>query len=87
MEGQDWTVDAFKLTERDGRLYGRGTADMKGFVACALRAMLLASERSLATPIHLALSYDEEIGCVGVRRLLDTLAAAPVKPAFCIVRI
>lgn len=83
--GQAWTVDPFQLTERDGLLYGRGTADMKGFVACAIRAALLAAQRPLTTPLHLAFSYDEEIGCVGVRRLLDMLASAPVKPAMCIV--
>jgi len=83
--GQAWTVDPFRMTERGGRLYGRGTTDMKGFVACALRAAMAAAERPLVTPLHLALSYDEEIGCVGVRRLLDILEAAPVKPAMCIV--
>lgn len=83
--GQVWTVDPFRLTERDGNLYGRGTTDMKGFVACAIHAALEASKRPLATPLHLAFSYDEEIGCVGVRRLLDMLDAAPVKPALCIV--
>lgn len=82
--GQDWTVDPFRLTARDDKLFGRGTADMKGFVACAIRAMVLAAERSLTTPLHLALSYDEEIGCIGVRRLLDLLEDAP-RPAFCIV--
>ncbi len=85
VEGQAWTVPPFALTEADGRWYGRGTADMKGFVACALRAMLLAAGRGLKTPLHLALSYDEEIGCMGVRSLIDVLAAAPARPRFCIV--
>ena len=84
-EGQAWTVDPFRLSETDGRLYGRGTTDMKGFVACAIRAALLATRQELKTPLHLALSYDEEIGCVGVRSLLDMLESAPLKPAFCIV--
>ena len=79
--GQAWTVDPFTLTERDGLLYGRGTTDMKGFVACAIRAALKAADRPLKTPLHLAFSYDEEIGCVGVRRLLDMLESAPIKPA------
>ena len=85
VEGQAWTHPPFALTEADGRLYGRGTADMKGFVACAVEAMLLAARRPLTVPLHLALTYDEEIGCMGVRSLIDMLAAAPVKPRFCIV--
>ena len=83
--GQAWTVDPFTMTERGGRLYGRGTTDMKGFVACAIHAAIAAAKRPLSTPLHLAFSYDEEIGCVGVRRLLDILETAPVKPAMCIV--
>jgi acetylornithine deacetylase len=85
VEGQAWTHPPFQLTEREGRLYGRGTADMKGFVACAVAAMIRAARRPLKVPLHLALSYDEEIGCMGVRSLIDMLAAAPVKPRFCIV--
>jgi acetylornithine deacetylase len=83
--GQAWTVPPFALTERDGLLYGRGAADMKGFVACAVNAMILASARTLNRPLQLALSYDEEIGCVGVRRLLDVMEMAPCRPALCIV--
>jgi acetylornithine deacetylase len=85
VDGQAWTVPPFALTEADGRYYGRGAADMKGFVACAIETMLLATHRPLKVPLHLALSYDEEIGCMGVRSLIDLLAAAPVKPRFCIV--
>jgi acetylornithine deacetylase len=85
VEGQDWTVPPFSLTRRDERLYGRGAADMKGFVACALAAALRATKRRLEAPLHLALSYDEEVGCVGVRRLIDVLADLPLRPAFCIV--
>lgn len=85
VEGQDWTHPPFALTEVGGRYYGRGTADMKGFVACALAAVLDAARRPLKTPLHLALSYDEEIGCMGVRSLVDMLAGAPVRPAMCIV--
>ena len=84
-EGQDWTVPPYAATERDGRVYGRGAADMKGFVACALAALVRARGLPLKRPLHLALSYDEEIGCVGVRRMLDALAAAPVRPSLCIV--
>jgi acetylornithine deacetylase len=85
VDGQAWNVPPFRLTERDGRYYGRGTADMKGFVACALSAMASASQRSLATPLHLALSYDEEIGCVGVRSLVEHLSLHPVRPRLCLV--
>lgn len=85
VEGQAWTRPPFALTEEDGRLYGRGAADMKGFCAVAIATMLQAATRPLQTPLYLALSYDEEIGCMGVRSLIDMLAAAPVKPRFCIV--
>ena len=85
VDGQEWTVPAFACTEMDGRLYGRGTADMKGFVASALHAFEVAADTELATPLHLALSYDEELGCLGVRSMIDMLAAAPVRPEMCIV--
>ena len=83
--GQAWSCPPFAVTERDGRLYGRGAADMKGFVACAVAAMVAAAGRELRVPLHLALSYDEEIGCMGVRSLIDMLEAAPVRPLMCIV--
>lgn len=85
IDGQDWTQPAFELTELNGRLYGRGTTDMKGFVACAMTAAINASKSTLVTPLHLGFSYDEEIGCVGVQSLIDMLHHAPVKPAMCIV--
>ena len=85
VKGQDWTGDPFKLRQKDGRLYGRGTCDMKGFVAIAL-AMLPSFDRaSLKKPIHLLLSYDEEIGCLGS---LDTIARFGFdlpRPAICFV--
>ncbi len=84
-DGQEWTVPPFALTRRDGRLYGRGAADMKGFVACALRAVLEAAGRDLRTPLHLALSYDEELGCLGVPSLIAMLASAPARPRLVIV--
>lgn len=84
-EGQAWTRDPFRLSVDGGRLYGRGTADMKGFVASAIAAALRAARRPLAMPLHLALSYDEEIGCVGVRGLIEALRTRPIRPAFCIV--
>jgi acetylornithine deacetylase len=85
VEGQAWTTPPFEATFRDDRLYGRGSADMRGFVACAVVAMLDASTRTLKKPLQLALSYDEEIGCVGVRRLIDVLKTAPVRPELCVV--
>jgi acetylornithine deacetylase len=85
VEGQAWNSDPFRLTRRNGNLYGRGSADMKGFIACCLAMAHKAAKVRLATPIHLAFSYDEEIGCVGVRRLLDMLKDLPVKPRLCIV--
>jgi acetylornithine deacetylase len=85
VEGQAWTKQPFALTEENGRYYGRGAADMKGFCAVAIATMLQAAKRPLKTPLHLALSYDEEIGCMGVRSLVDMLQTAPVRPRFCIV--
>ena len=84
-EGQDWSSDPFELTERNGALYGRGAADMKGFVACALRAAERAAGRELKTPLWIALSHDEEIGCVGVRRLIDRMEQDGLRPRICIV--
>lgn len=84
-KGQAWSSDPFQLIERDGLLFGRGAADMKGFVACALRAADIASRRELKRPLHLALSYDEEVGCLGVRSLIDVLATMPIHPALCLV--
>lgn len=84
--GQDWSRDPFVLHLADGRYYGRGTADMKGFLAVALHALCAAAARPLKLPLHLAISYDEEIGCMGVRGMLDALGARPgPRPALCIV--
>ncbi|MDX8441354.1 acetylornithine deacetylase [Mesorhizobium australafricanum] len=85
VDGQNWTLPPFAMTERDGKLFGRGAADMKGFVASALAACLKASKMALRTPLHLALSYDEEVGCLGVRDLIEMLSAAPQRPLLCIV--
>ncbi len=89
VDGQLWTKPPFEAVIESGRVYGRGTADMKSFVAAALSCAGNAAQRNLQTPLqtplHLALSHDEEIGCVGVRSLIEMLAAAPVKPAMCIV--
>jgi len=85
VDGQDWSSDPFRLDVRDGRLYGRGTADMKGFLAAALAFAPDFAAAPLAMPIHFALSYDEEVGCIGVRRLIDDLAGLEVRPRLCIV--
>ncbi|MFZ6047180.1 acetylornithine deacetylase [Pseudomonas sp. CR3202] len=85
VEGQAWTVDPFRLTEREGRLYGRGTADMKGFIASVLAALPAFLERPLKLPVHLAFSYDEEVGCLGVRPMLAELAKRPHKPRLCLI--
>ncbi|PRX95817.1 acetylornithine deacetylase [Paraburkholderia sp. BL25I1N1] len=85
VDGQAWTVDPFRLTERDGRLYGRGTADMKGYIASVLAAVPGLLERELKLPVHLAFSYDEEVGCLGVRPMLAELAQRAHKPALCLI--
>jgi acetylornithine deacetylase len=85
VEGQDWSSDPFTLTARDGRLYGRGSCDMKGFLACCLAQVPAMLAARLAKPLHLAFSYDEEVGCLGVRGLIAQLAAAPVRPEACFV--
>ena len=73
VDGQDWTTDPWTVTERDGRLYGRGTADMKGFDALALWAMGEAAGRELKRPLQIALSYDEEVGCTGAPPLIAAM--------------
>lgn len=85
VDGQSWSSDPFQLTEKDDRLYARGSADMKGFIACVLAAVPEMASRNLHTPIHLAFSYDEEIGCIGVRTLIDMLAHQPIRPAMAII--
>ncbi|WP_137804353.1 acetylornithine deacetylase [Pseudomonas sp. G(2018)] len=85
VEGQAWTVDPFQLTEKDGRLYGRGTADMKGFIASVLAAVPVFVRRPLLAPVHLAFSYDEEVGCLGVRPMLAELQKRPYKPRLCLI--
>ncbi|PTD99538.1 acetylornithine deacetylase [Pandoraea apista] len=85
VDGQAWTVDPFRLVEKDGRLYGRGTADMKGFLASVLAAVPHFTGRELQMPVHLAFSYDEEIGCLGVRPMLAEIAKRPHKPVLCLI--
>lgn len=85
VEGQAWTVEPFRLTEREGRLYGRGTADMKGFIASVLAAVPMFLERPLTIPVHLAFSYDEEVGCLGVRPMLAELGKRRHRPQLCLI--
>ncbi len=86
VEDQEWTSDPFRLRVEGGRAYGRGTTDMKGFDACVLALVPAMLERPLARPLHIALSYDEEVGCRGVRRLISELdRLLPVKPLGVIV--
>ena len=85
VEGQQWDSPAFEAQQKDGKIYGRGTADMKGFLACAIMTMLDASKLTLKRPLHLCISYDEEIGCIGVRGILDQLAATIKPPMLCVI--
>jgi acetylornithine deacetylase len=85
VEGQAWETDPFNMVEKDGRLYGRGTSDMKGFLACVLALLPKFMERGLKTPLHVAFTYDEEVGCIGVGRLISDLQRAGIKPLSCIV--
>ncbi|MBF8743902.1 acetylornithine deacetylase [Pseudomonas guariconensis] len=85
VDGQAWTADPFTLTERDGRLYGRGTADMKGFIASVLAAVPAFLAQPLKLPVHLAFSYDEEVGCLGVRAMLAALEQRAHKPRLCLI--
>ncbi|HSI17734.1 MAG TPA: acetylornithine deacetylase, partial [Sphingomonas sp.] len=85
VEGQDWSSPPFAATLRDGRLYGRGSSDMKGYVASVLAYVPVFAASARAMPVHLAFSYDEEIGCAGAPDLVAAVAALPVRPSLCIV--
>lgn len=86
VDGQDWDTDPFVLTERDGRLYGRGSCDMKGFLAVCLALAPEMAAAPLARPIHFAFTHDEEVGCVGAHALVRRLASEKgVVPAACFV--
>ena len=85
VDGQAWATDPFTLVRHDGRLHGRGTADMKGFVAAMLAAVPTLQSAGLRRPVHLLLSYDEEVGCLGARRLVQDLDEGGLRPDLCIV--
>jgi acetylornithine deacetylase len=89
VDGQDWNTDPFIATERDGKLFARGSADMKGFIGIALtqapRFVAALNENRLDAPLHYALSYDEEVGCLGVRGLIRDLEENGIRPAGCVV--
>jgi acetylornithine deacetylase len=81
----EWTSDPFKLVEREGRLYGRGSCDMKGFIAAALALAPRFAAANLVRPIHFALTYDEEIGCFGARALVNEIASSGLRPSAAII--
>jgi len=83
--GQDWATDPFIAVERDGLIHGRGSCDMKGFLACALALAPRIAESDLKRPVHFALSYDEEVGCLGAPVMLKALAASGRHPGICII--
>jgi acetylornithine deacetylase len=85
VDGQAWSADPFTLRRSDGRLYARGSADMKGFVSACLAAVPEMKARNLSRPLHLFISYDEEVGCQGAKRLIEDLDESGLKPALCVV--
>lgn len=85
VDGQPWSSDPWTLTERDGRLYGRGTCDMKGFLALALAAAPDLAKATLSRPVHLAFSYDEEVGCLGAPDMIEVIAREAPRPALVVV--
>ena len=85
VDGQTWASDPFELREADGRLYGRGTADMKGFLAAVLAQVPAFARADLREPLHLYFSYDEEVGCLGVQKLLAPLMQRELRPRAAVI--
>lgn len=85
VDGQTWLSDPFTLRRQDDLFYGRGTADMKSFIALCLALAPEFASRPLSMPVHFAFSYDEEVGCIGVRRLLEDISGLAIRPKLCIV--
>jgi acetylornithine deacetylase len=85
VDGQAWSSDPFTLTEREGRLYGRGACDMKGFLALALAAAPALAAGAAQRPVHLAFSYDEEIGCLGAPAMIEMIGRELPRPALVVV--
>ncbi len=85
VEDQDWSSDPFALEEREGRLYGRGTCDMKGFIAASLATAPDFAKANLKRPIHFAFTHDEEVGCLGAQSLMEELARLPFRPSVAII--
>ncbi|MDO6479254.1 acetylornithine deacetylase [Shimia thalassica] len=84
-EGQNWTKDPFRLSREEDRVYGRGTTDMKGYLAAMLTVADAAASRDLKEPLKLVFSYDEEIGCVGIQHMLPALKPLLGAPRMCLV--
>lgn len=85
VDPDEWTSDPFRLREADGLLFGRGSCDMKGFIAAALAAAPLFAARDLARPLHFAFTYDEEVGCLGARHLVEELERTGIRPSAAII--
>lgn len=85
VEGQDWATDPFELVQKSGHLYGRGSTDMKGFLAVCMAVLERTDFSRLQSPIHLALSYDEEVGCIGVDRLIEDMIAHVTTPRWVVI--
>ncbi|WP_305970358.1 MULTISPECIES: acetylornithine deacetylase [unclassified Mameliella] len=85
VEDQEWSSEPFVMEDREGRLYGRGACDMKGFIACVLAVAPRIAEWPLTRPVHIALTYDEEVGCFGARALVEDLRAREIRPAMAIL--